>query len=64
MFFTQKDIDELLRFVDKRKDESWENWQLRRIQQITAKREMRERRHVKRPDLRIIRGKKEDPEKK
>ena len=64
LFFTQKDIDELLRFIDKRKDESWENWQLRRIQQITAKREMRERRPLRRPDLRIIRGKKEDPEKK
>jgi DNA-binding transcriptional MerR regulator len=64
LFFTQKDIDELLRFIDKRKDESWERWQLRRIQQITAKREMREHRPLRKPDLRIIRGKKEDPEKK
>ena len=64
LFFTQKDIDELLRFIDKREDESWENWQLRRIQQITAESEMKERRPPKRPDLRIIRGKKEDPEKR
>ena len=63
LLFTRKDIDELLRFVDKRKDESWERWQLRRIQQITAQSEMKERRPPKRPDLRIIRGKKEDPEK-
>ena len=63
LLFTRKDIDELLRFVDKRKDESWERWQLRRIQQITAQSEMKERRPPKRPDLRIIRGKKKDPEK-
>jgi DNA-binding transcriptional MerR regulator len=62
LFFTQKDIDELLRFIDKRKDESWENWQLRRIQQITAESEMNKRRPPKRPDLRVIKGKKEDPE--
>jgi DNA-binding transcriptional MerR regulator len=62
LFFTQKDIDELLRFIDKRKDESWEDWQLRRIQQITAKSERKERRPLKRPDLRVIRGKKGDPE--
>ena len=64
LFFTQKDINELLRFIDKRKDESWENWQLRRTQQITAKSEIKEHRPLKRPDLRIIKGKKEDPEKR
>ena len=64
LFFTQKDLDELLRFIDKSKDESWENWQLRRIEEIKAKRKLRERRPLRRPDLRIIRGKKEDPEKK
>ena len=63
MLFSQKDIDELLRFIDKRKDESWEQWQLRRIEEIKAKRQIQERRRVKRPDLRIIRGKK-GPEKK
>ena len=63
MLFSQKDIDELLRFIDKRKDESWEQWQLRRIEEIKAKRHIEERRRVKRPDLRIIRGKK-GPEKK
>ena len=64
LFFTQKDINELLRFIDKRKDESWEDWQLRRIQQIAAKSEMKERRPLRRPDLRIIKGKKEDLEKR
>jgi len=63
LFFTQKDIDELLRFIDKKEDESWENWQLRRIKQITTKSEMKEHTPQKRPDLRIIKGKKEDPEK-
>ena len=64
MLFSQKDIDELLRFIDKRENESWEHWQLRRIEQIKAKRQLQERGNGKRPDLRIIRGKKEDPEKK
>ena len=64
LFFTQKDIDELLRFIDKREDESWENWQLRRIQRITARSEMKEHKSPKRPYLRIIRGKKEDPKKR
>jgi hypothetical protein len=64
LLFTRKDIDELLRFVDKRKDESWERWQLRRIEEIKAKRKLQEHRSLRKPDLRIIRGKKEDPEKK
>lgn len=64
LLFTRKDIDELLRFIDKRNDESWDNWQLRRIQQIRAKREMSEPKPLRKPDLRIIRGKKEDPKKR
>jgi hypothetical protein len=58
LLFTQKDIDALLRFIDKRQDESWEKWQLRRIQEIKAKRQLAEDRQEKRPDLRIIKGKK------
>ena len=64
LLFTRKDIDELLRFADKREDESWEQWQLRRIEEIKAKRKSREHRPLKKPDLRIIRGKKKDPEKR
>jgi hypothetical protein len=62
LFFAQKDIDELLRFIDKREDESWENWQLRRIDEIREKRRLAEVRQEIKPDLRVIRGKKEDPE--
>ena len=58
LLFTQKDIDSLLRFIDKRQDESWEKWNLRRIQEIKAKRQLAEDRQEKRPDLRIIKGKK------
>jgi len=61
LLFTHKDIDALLRFIDKRQDESWEKWQLRRIQEIKAKRQLAEDRQEKRPDLRIIKGKKKDP---
>lgn len=64
MLFSQKDINELLRFIDKREDESWEHWQLRRIEEIKAKRELQERGNGKRPNLRIIRGKKKDSEPK
>jgi len=61
--FTQKDIDEILSFIDKRKDESWEKWQLRIIKEIMAKRESKQDAHPhKRPDLRLIKGKKEDKE--
>ena len=61
--FTQKDIDEILRFIDKRKDESWEKWQLRIIKETMAKRESKQdSRHQKRTDLRLIKGKKEDKE--
>ena len=61
LLFTRKDIDELLRFIDKRKDESWEKWQLRIIKEIMAKRELKEEKHPPgRPDLRIIKGKKEN----
>lgn len=62
LLFTRKDIDELLRFIDKRKDESWEKWQLRIIKEINAKRELKEEKHPKRPDLRVIKGKKQDNE--
>ena len=40
--FTRKDIDEILRFIDKRKDESWEKWQLRVIKETMAKRESKQ----------------------
>jgi hypothetical protein len=60
LLFTQKDIYALLRFIDKRHDESWEKWQLRRIQEIKAKRQLTEDRRGKRPDLRIIPGKKKN----
>jgi len=60
LLFTRKDIDELLRFIDKRKDESWEKWQLRIIKEVMAKRELKEDKHPKRPDLKIIKGKKKD----
>ena len=59
--FTRKDIDEILRFIDKRKDESWEKWQLRIIKETMAKRESKkDKRPIGRPDLRIIKGKKTD----
>ena len=62
LLFTRKDIDELLRFIDKRKDESWEKWQLRVIKEIMAKRESKQDVHPqKRPDLRLIKGKKGKP---
>ena len=63
LLFTRKDIDELLRFIDKRKDESWEKWQLRIIKETMAKRELKKEKHpARRPDLRIIKGKKKDNE--
>jgi hypothetical protein len=62
LLFTQKDLDALLRFIDKRHDESWEKWQLRRIQEIKAKRQLPEDRRGKRPDLRVIPGKKKNHE--
>jgi hypothetical protein len=63
LLFTRKDINELLGFIDKRKDESWEKWQLRIIKEVMAKRELKEEKHpLGRPDLRIIKGKKKDNE--
>ena len=60
--FTQKDIDEILRFIDKRKDESWEKWQLRVIKETIAKRESKQdARSHRRADLRLIKGKKREP---
>jgi hypothetical protein len=62
--FTRKDIDEILRFIDKRKDESWEKWQLRIIKETMAKRELKKEKHPPgRPDLRIIKGKKKESKK-
>jgi len=61
--FTRKDIDEILRFIDKRKDESWEKWQLRVIKETMAKRESKQDvRPHRRVDLRLIKGKKTDKE--
>jgi DNA-binding transcriptional MerR regulator len=61
--FTRKDIDEILRFIDKRKDETWEKWQLRVIKETMAKRELdKEKRPPRRPDFTIIKGKKTDKE--
>jgi len=61
--FTRKDIDEILRFIDKRKDESWEKWQLRIIKETMAKRECKQDKHpLRKADLRIIKGKKTDKE--
>lgn len=62
-FFTQKDINELLDYIDKRKDESWENWHMRMVKETMAKRESekKKKRH-QRPELRIVKGKKEDQE--
>ena len=63
--FTRKDIDEILRFIDKRKDESWEKWQLRVIKETMAKRESKQdTRPRRRADLRIIKGKKGKPNNK
>jgi hypothetical protein len=62
LLFTHKDIDALLSFIDKRQDESWEKWQLRRIQEIKAKRQLAEDSRGKRPDLRVIPGKKKNHE--
>jgi len=62
--FTRKDIDEILRFIDKRKDESWEKWQLRIIKETMAEREFKQdKRPLKKADLRIIKGKKKEPKK-
>jgi hypothetical protein len=62
LLFTRKDVDEILRFIDKRKDESWETWQLRRINEILANRASPPTKGPKRPNLRIIEGKKKDPQ--
>jgi hypothetical protein len=62
-FFTQKDIDELLNYIDKRKDESWENWHLRRVKETIAKREFKKKKKKpQKPDLRIVEGKKRNEE--
>jgi hypothetical protein len=54
-FFTQKDIHELLRYIDKRKDESWDAWQLRMVKEAMARRESeKKKKEPKRADLRIV----------
>lgn len=59
--FSRKDIDEILRFIDKRKDESWETWQLRIIKETMAERKSKQDTHTrKRANLRLIQGKKKD----
>lgn len=63
LFFTQKDIQELLNYIDKRKDESWDNWHTRRVKEAMAKRESeKKKKRPQRPELRILKGKKEDQE--
>ena len=60
LLFSKKDVDELLRFIDKRKDETWEKWQLRRIKDIMEKKESNIDKSNKKPDLIIINGGKKD----
>jgi len=63
-FFTQKDINELLRYIDKRQDESWDNWQLRMAKETMAKKEAeKKQKQPQRPELRIVQEKKGDKEK-
>jgi hypothetical protein len=63
-FFTQKDIDELLSFIDKRKDETWNNWHLRMVKETMAKRESeKEQKRPQRPDLKIVHEENENKEK-
>jgi len=58
-FFTQKDIHELLRYIDKRKDESWDTWRLRMVKEAMARRESeKKKKEPQRPDLRIVKGEK------
>lgn len=58
-FFTQKDIEKLLNYIDKRKDESWDNWHLRMAKETISKRESeKKRKRPQRPELRIVKGKK------
>ena len=58
-FFSRKDIDELLSYIDKRKGESWDNWHLRMVKEAVAKRESgKKKKRPERQDLRIVKGKK------
>lgn len=62
-FFTTKDIDELLNYIDKSKDESWENWHLRMAREAMARRESKKKKkQPQRPELRIVKGKKGNKE--
>jgi len=59
-FFTQKDIHELLRFIDKKNDESWDTWQMRMVKETMARRESgKKKKEPQRPDLRIVKGEKD-----
>jgi len=60
LLFSKKDVDEIFRFIGKKKDETWEKWQLRRIKEIMAKRELNIAKPEKKPDLKIINGGKKD----
>ena len=57
--FTRKDINNILMFIDKRRDETWEKWQLRRIKEIMEKRELDKKKPSKKPELRIIKKERE-----
>jgi len=60
LFFTQKDINELLRYIDKRKDESWDTWQMRMVKETMARRESeKKKKESQRPDLRIVKREKD-----
>jgi len=60
LLFSKKDVDEIFRFIGKKKDETWEKWQLRRIKEIMAKRELNIAKPEKKPDLKIINGGKKE----
>lgn len=58
-FFIRKDIEELLNYIDKRKDESWDHWHLRMAKETMSKRESeKKRKRHQRPELMIVKGKK------
>ena len=60
-FFTRKDIDALLRYIDKRNGESWDTWQLRMAKETIAKREgEKEQKQPQRPELKLVHKEKGD----
>lgn len=64
-FFTRKDINALLRYIDKRNGESWDTWQLRMAKETIAKKEAeKKQKQPQRPELKIVHHEeKEDKEK-